>query len=107
MFVIGIVMGPGNDRYEVTAMEFTSHQVRLVTRAGVRTLEVADVIRVTVTHSGLTDEGYKRTSLEVTWCDGKESIDSVHDVTLAPSLSRLLPPGVEVRDAWESPESSP
>ncbi|MER6000817.1 hypothetical protein ABT120_19770 [Nonomuraea angiospora] len=107
ILVIGAVLWPVNDRYEVTVAEFTPHQIRLLSRAAIRTARVADLTGVIVTHSGSTDEGYTRTSLQVAWCGGKEIIDGLHDATLAPSLRRLLPQGVEVRHVWEELENLP
>ncbi|SDK61095.1 hypothetical protein SAMN05421869_11768 [Nonomuraea jiangxiensis] len=101
----GIVLWPVSDRYEVTVAEFTRHEVRLVSRAAVRTVPAADLTEVTVTHSGDPEEGYWRTSLRVAWREGKKTIDGPHDATLATSLSRLVAPGVEVRHVWEKPES--
>lgn len=107
LFAHGAVLGRVSDRYEVTVAEFTRHQVRLISRAGVRTVKVSRLMGVVVQHSGDTDEGYMRTSLQVIWFGGKEIIDGVHDTTLAPSLSRLLSPSVEVQQVWEKLQDPP
>ncbi|WP_431931512.1 hypothetical protein [Nonomuraea jabiensis] len=102
MLALGVVPWPVNERYEVTVAEFIRHQIRLVSRAAVRTVEAADSIGAIVAHSASINECYTRTSPQVAWYGGKEIVDGFHAATLAPSLRRLLPPGV--RHVWEELE---
>jgi hypothetical protein len=101
--VIGIVAG----RTEVYTAEFTGRQVRLVSKTVTRTVDVADLTALTVEHSGDVDQGYDETTLRVTWPDGTEVIHGIHDPTLAPSLTELLGPEVEVREEWKKLNPSP
>ncbi|NJP91021.1 hypothetical protein HCN51_16415 [Nonomuraea sp. FMUSA5-5] len=107
MVALGIVLGLLIDRYTVTGMDFTRHEMRLVSKTAVRTVEAANLWSVTVTHSGHTDAGYTRTSLEVVWRDGRETVLGAHDPDLAASLRRLLPPRVNVQDIWNKLENPP
>lgn len=103
----GIVLGLVLDRYQVTVADFTRRQVRLGSRTAVRTVQVTNLLKVTVTHSGYTDQGYRQTSLEVVWRGGQETIDGLHDPALAASLRRLLPQHVKVQHIWEELEDRP
>ncbi|MBV7698653.1 hypothetical protein [Streptomyces sp. TRM70350] len=85
-------------RYVVRAVEFTKAQVRLESRAGVRTVRIADVRAVRVEHSGDTADGYVETSLRLDWREGSRSFDCHHDPTLGPARVRPLPSHVTVEE---------
>ncbi|GAA4591861.1 hypothetical protein GCM10023194_52230 [Planotetraspora phitsanulokensis] len=106
LIVTGAVVGIVAERTEVHTAEFTRRQVRLVSRTVTRTVDVADLTSLTVEHSGDVDQGYDETTLGVTWPDGTEKIDGVHDPALASSLTELLGPGVAVREKWKELDRS-
>lgn len=104
LFVLGWLLGTVSAVYDVTEVEFTPQNVRLRSGARTRTVNVADLRGVQITHSGDTDSGYRSTSLQLTWHDERQKLDGVHDPTLASSLTRLLPRHVTVEEEWQELE---
>ena len=112
--VLGVVIAGGAlfgglaGRREVYAAEFTGGQVRLVSPAASRTVELSDLTEVGVEHSGDTETGYARTSLRLRW-PGDTGVTLVGDFDpeLARSLGRILGPGRQVRETWKELESPP
>jgi hypothetical protein len=104
----GAVFGGLAGRREVYAAEFTGRQVRLVSSAASRTVEISDLDEVAVEHSGDTDTGYARTSLRLRW-PGETRVTLVGDFDpeLARSLGRMLGPGRQVRETWKALDSPP
>ncbi|MEU8981361.1 hypothetical protein [Streptomyces sp. NPDC048309] len=88
-------------RYVLRAFEFTKVQIRLASRAGVRTVRIADVSAVRIEHTGDTASGYQETSLRLEWRDGSRSIVCDHDPELGQALVRLLPSHVAVKERWD------
>jgi len=88
-------------RHVVRAVEFTKSQVRLESRANVRTVRMADVRAVSVEHTGDTASGYQATSLRLEWRDGARSVSCDHDPALGQAIRRLLPSHVAVHERWD------
>lgn len=89
-------------RYVVRAVEFTTTQVRLESRARVRTASIADVREVRVSHSGNTEGGYQKTTLLLIWRDGASRwFVCNHDPSLGKTLLRLLPSHVALKEQWD------
>ncbi|MET9832838.1 hypothetical protein ABZ078_26880 [Streptomyces sp. NPDC006385] len=101
LLALTVCTGLLRSRYVVRVVEFTKAQVRLESRADVRTVRIADVRAVGVAHSGDTASGYVETSLRLDWRDGSRSFVCDHDPTLGQALVRLLPSHVTVEERWD------
>ncbi|GEC08416.1 hypothetical protein SSP24_60710 [Streptomyces spinoverrucosus] len=101
LLTLTVCIGLLRRRSVVRAVEFTKAQVRLESRAGVRTVPIADLRAVGVEHTGTTVDGYVSTSLRLDWRDESRSFDCSHDPTLGEALVRLLPSRVTVEERWD------
>ncbi|GAB3414870.1 hypothetical protein [Flindersiella endophytica] len=100
LLVLTISLGVILDRYVVRAIEFGRTHVRLESRARVRTVPVAELTGVRVSHGGDTERGYQQTSLTLRWLGGGRTIDCDHDPALGQALTRLLPSRVAITEQW-------
>lgn len=101
LLALTVCVGLIRSRYVLRVVEFTRTQVRLESRARVRTVPIADLMAVRIAHSGDTDRGYQETSLHLEWRGGGKWLVYGHDPTVGEALVKLLPSGVVVDERWE------
>jgi hypothetical protein len=101
LLVLTVCTGLLRSRYVVRTVEFTKAQVRMESRARVRTVRIADLSAVSVEHTGDTASGYQETSLRLEWRIGSRLIICDHDPALGQALERLLPSHVAVKERWD------
>jgi hypothetical protein len=91
VIVIGAGLGMLAARHRVHTATLTAHRIVLASAVATRTVNIADLKTVSVTHAGDTDHGYTRTTLHLILADGC-GVDLVgsYNPKLAESVGRVL-----------------